>query len=70
MMPNFQQIMGQLTRSSNPKQMIMSMLSPEQSTMANSFMQGGMTEQKAQEIANACNRAGITKEQLTKLMRY
>ena len=70
MMLNFQQMMGQLNRSTDPKQMIMNMLSPEQNSMINNFMQGGMTEQKAQEIANACNRAGITKEQFTKLIRY
>jgi len=45
----------------------MSMLNPSQKQLANQF-QSKTTEQQAQEIADFCNKNGISKEQLEKFM--
>lgn len=45
----------------------MSMLNPQQKQMANSFM-GKTSEEKAQCIADYCNKNNISKEQLQGLI--
>ena len=60
---NMQNLMSQLGKSSNPMSMMMSMLNPNQKQMANQF-QNKSREEQCQQIADYCNKNGITKEQL------
>lgn len=60
---NIQNLLSQLGNATNPLQMMMSMLNPNQKQMANQF-QSKTTEEQAEAIAKMCNEKGITKEQL------
>lgn len=60
---NMSNLMSQLGASSNPMSLMMSMLNPNQKQLANQF-QNKSKEQQCQEIADYCNKNGITKEQL------
>ena len=48
--------------------MMMGMLTPQQKQMANN-MQGQSKEQQAQQIADYCNKNGISKEQLAGIIK-
>ena len=69
-MMNLQNIMGQLMKSQNPMSMVMNML-PNQnlkSTFSN-LMNSSSDEERAQQIADLCNKNGITKSQLERALR-
>ena len=69
-MMNLQNIMGQLMKSQNPMGMVMNML-PNQnlkSTFSN-LMNSSSDEERAQQIADLCNKNGITKSQLEKALK-
>ena len=60
---NLQNLLAQMTNSSNPMQLLMSMLNPTQKQIANQF-QNKSKEEQAQQIADFCNQNGIDKEKL------
>lgn len=62
---NIQNLLGQLSASSNPMAMIMNMLPDQNQKNMFSNIAGAKTdEERAQIIANICNQNGITKQQL------
>ena len=65
---NIQNLMAQMMNSSNPMQMMMGMLNPSQKQSVNSF-KGLDKGHQAQAIADYCNKNGISKEQLTNILR-
>ena len=65
---NLQNLLMQLGNASNPMQMMMGMLNPNQKQMVNVF-QGKNSQQQAEEIAKKCNEIGITKEQLQEIIK-
>lgn len=65
---NLQTLMNQLQGATNPLQMMMGMLNPNQKQMINLF-QGKTSQQQAEEIARKCNEMGITKEQLQQVVQ-
>lgn len=69
-MMNLQNIMGQLIKSQNPMGMIMNML-PNQNLKStfSSLMNSSSDEERAQQIADLCNKNGITKSQLEKALK-
>ena len=64
---NIQNLMAQLGNATNPMQMMMSMLNPNQKQMVSLF-QNKTDEEQAEQIAKMCNEKGITKEQLQSIM--
>ena len=64
---NIQNLMAQMMNSSNPLQLAMSMLNPNQKNLANQF-QNKNTQEQAEEIARVCNEKGITKDQLQEII--
>ena len=64
---NIQNLMNQLTTSSNPMALMMSILNPSQKQQANNFQNKSQQEQ-AEEVARICNEKGITKEQLQSII--
>ena len=60
--------LGQMMKSSNPMQMMSSMLNPQQKQMLSQF-QNQPQEQQAQKIAEYCNQNGITKTQLQNIIK-
>lgn len=64
---NIQNLMSQLMNASNPLQMMMGMLNPNQKQMVNMF-QGKNSQEQADAIAKMCNEKGITKDQLKNIM--
>ena len=64
---DIQSLMGQMMGATNPMQMMMQMLNPQQKSALNSF-KGQTSEQQAQAIANYCNKNGISKEQLSNII--
>ena len=64
---NMQNLVSQLTNSTNPLALMMSILNPSQKNQANQFKNKPMYEQ-AEEIAKMCNEKGITKEELQKII--
>lgn len=54
-------------KSTNPTQMLMSML-PQNSRNLISGMSSKTTMEQAQKVADLCNKNGITKEQLSELV--
>ena len=64
---NIQNLVNQLSMSSNPMALLMSMLNPTQKQMASQF-QNKDKQQQAEEIAKLCNEKGITKEQLQNII--
>ena len=69
-MMNLQNIIGQLMKSQNPMGMIMNML-PNQNLKStfSSLMNSSSDEERAQQIADLCNKNGITKSQLEKALK-
>ena len=65
---NLQNLLMQLGNASNPMQMMMGMLNPNQKQIVNVF-QGKNSQQQAEEIAKKCNEMGITKEQLQEIIK-
>ena len=64
---NAQNLLGQMMKSSNPMQMLVGMLTPNQKQLVNNF-QNQTNEKQAEEIARMCNEKGITKEQLATII--
>ena len=64
---NLQNLMAQLGNSTNPMQMLMGMLNPNQKQVVNQF-QGKNNQEQAELIAKKCNELGITKEQFTQIV--
>ena len=64
---NMQNMISQLMASSNPMQMMMSLLNPQGKQALNSFKNKNK-EQQAEELAKLCNENGITKEQLQQII--
>ena len=64
---DIQSLMGQMMGASNPIQMMMGILNPQQKQAVNSF-KGQTSEQQAQQIADYCNKNGISKEQLSNII--
>lgn len=62
---SIQNLVSQLSKSQNPMAMVMNML-PNQNlkTTFSSLMNSNTDEEKAQKIADLCNKNGITKQQL------
>ena len=65
---DIQNLMAQMMNSNNPIAMVMGMLNPTQKQTLNSF-KGLDKGQQAQAIADYCNKNGITKEQLTNILK-
>ena len=63
---NIGNILSQLKGSTNKKQMIMSMINPEQKQMAEAFMKNPTMEQ-CEEIARRLNAKGVTKNDLQQI---
>lgn len=67
---NLQNLFSQLSSSSNPIAMAMNSLpNDNMKSLFSSVMNGRNDQEKAQRIADICNRNGITKEQLQAAMR-
>ena len=64
---NIQNLIAQLGSATNPAQMLMSMLNPNQKQLVSQF-QNKTKEEQAQEIADWANKNGISKEQLQNFM--
>lgn len=64
---NLQNLMAQLGNASNPMNLLMSMLNPNQKQAVNLF-QNKNNQEQAEAIAKMCNEKGITKEQLQNIM--
>ena len=66
---NLQNLLGQLSMSSNPMSMVLGML-PNQNLKQSftSLMNSSSDEERAQKLAEWCNEKGITKDQLQKML--
>ena len=64
---NTQNMINQLAKATNPQQMLMGMLNPNQMQLLNQF-KGKNNQQQAEEIARLCNEKGISKDDLQRLM--
>ena len=64
---NIQNIMSQLMKSTNPTQMLMNTLNPNQQQMVNQFQNKSDIE-KAEQIAKICNEKGLSKEDLQNII--
>ena len=64
---NIQNLLGQMMNSSNPMQMLMGMINPNQKALINHF-QNQPSEKQAAEIARICNEKGITKNDLANII--
>lgn len=66
---NLQNLLGQLSMSSNPMSMVLGML-PNQNLKQSftSLMNSNSDEERAQKLADWCNEKGITKDQLQKML--
>ena len=60
---NLQNLISQLGNATNPMAMMKSLLNPSQNQLLNSF-QAKNDNEKAQQIADYCNKNNISKEQL------
>lgn len=56
-------LLAQMNNASNPMNMLMNMLNPNQQ-QAFTMFKGKTTQEQAEEIAKVCNEKGISKEQL------
>ena len=65
---DIQNLLSQMASSSNPMQMLMGMLTPQQKQTAKMF-QSQPSEKQAEMLANYCNQNGISKQQFTDIMR-
>lgn len=66
-MLNFQNLMSQIMSSTNPMQMAMGILNPQQKQMV-SQLQNQPSDKQAEAIANYCNQNGISKDQLAQII--
>ena len=64
---NLQNLLSQLGNATNPMQMMMGMLNPNQKELLNTF-QAKNNNEKAQQIAEYCNKNNISKEQLQSIV--
>ena len=64
---NIQNLLAQLKSSSNPMQMMTSMLNQNQKQSVNLF-QNKDSQEQAEMIAKKCNELGIGKEQLQSII--
>ena len=64
---NMQNILVQLMKSSNPIQMLMNTLNPNQTQAVNNFKSMTSNEQ-AEKIAQLANEKGLSKEDLQKII--
>ena len=66
---NLQNLLSQLSMSSNPMSMVLGML-PNQGLKKSftSLMNSNSDEERAQKLADWCNEKGITKDQLQKML--
>ena len=64
---NINNLLAQLGTASNPLQMMMSMLNPNQKQAVNQF-QNKSNQEQAEAIAKMCNEKGISKEELQSIM--
>ena len=66
---NIQNLVSQLSMSSNPMAMVLGML-PNQGLKQSftSLMNSSSDEERAQKLADWCNEKGITREQLQKML--
>ena len=64
---NIQNLLGQVMKSTNPLQMLMGTLNPQQKQMLNNF-QNQPNEKQAEAIARMCNEKGISKDQLAQIV--
>ena len=62
-----QNLLGQMMNSTNPMQMAMNLLNPQQRQALNQF-QNQPSEKQAAEIARICNEKGISKDDLANII--
>ena len=67
-MNNIMNLISQFKNAPNKANFLMSIANPQQKELL-SNMNGKNKEEKAQKIADYCNENGITKEQLSNLMK-
>ena len=67
-MMNIQNLLNQLQTSTNPLQMMMSVLNPNQQQAINLF-KTKPNQQQAEEIAKKCNELGLSKDDLAKIVQ-
>jgi hypothetical protein len=65
---DLQSLINQLSVSKNPLNMLMGLF-PNQKNILSSISNAGTDEQKAQILADLCNKNGITKQQLEQELR-
>ena len=64
---NLQNLLGQMMNSTNPMQMLTSILNPQQRQMVSNF-QNQPNEKQAEAIAKFCNERGISKQDLATIV--
>ena len=64
---NIQNLLAQMKNATNPMAMLSGMLNPNQKQQVNQFQNKSNTDQ-AQQIADYCNKNGISKEQLQSII--
>lgn len=64
---NIQNLLSQMMSSTNPSQMLMNMITPNQRQAVSQFT-NKTSEKQAEEIARMCNEKGITKDQLANII--
>ena len=64
---NIQNLLAQLGSATNPMSMMMGLLSPQQKQVVSQFQNKSGNDQ-AQQIADYCNKNGITKEKLQEII--
>lgn len=62
-------LLNQVNSSSNPLNMVMNMLPSNQKQLFNKIANSETDEQKAQILADLCNKNNISKEQLEQAFR-
>ena len=66
---DFQSLIGQLSASSNPYNMALGMLPNNLKQAFSTAANSNSDQERAQLIADICNRNGITKEQFARAMK-
>ena len=66
-MLNIQNLLGQMMSSTNPMQMMMNLLNPQQKQAVNQFKNQSNQEQ-AEKIAKLANEKGLTKQDLANII--
>ena len=64
---NIQNLLSQMSNSTNPLALMMSMLTPNQKNQLENLKKKPTNEQ-AEEVARICNAHGISKEQLQNII--